>query len=38
MQDALRRGPYFEAIMRNHRGELAECSQSNLFLVKDGAA
>ena len=38
MQDALRRGPYFEAIMRNHRGELAECSQSNLFLVKGGAA
>ena len=36
MQEALRRGPYFEAIMRNHRGELAECSQSNLFLVKDG--
>ena len=22
--------------MRNHRGELAECSQSNFFLVKDG--
>jgi len=38
MQDALRRGPYFEAIMRNHRGELAECSQSNLFLVKGGSA
>ena len=36
MQEPLRRGPYFEAIMRNHRGELAECSQSNLFLVKDG--
>jgi len=36
MQDALRRGPYFEAIMRNYRGELSECSQSNLFLVKDG--
>ena len=36
MQEALRRGPFFEAIMRNFRGELAECSQSNLFLVKDG--
>ena len=36
MQEALRRGPYFEAILRNFRGELAECSQSNLFLVKDG--
>jgi len=36
MQEALRRGPFFEAIMRNARGELAECSQSNLFLVKDG--
>jgi branched-chain amino acid aminotransferase len=38
MQEALRRGPYFEAIMRNARGELAECSQSNLFLVKNGSA
>jgi branched-chain amino acid aminotransferase len=38
MQEALRRGPYFEAILRNYRGELAECSQSNLFLVRDGAA
>jgi branched-chain amino acid aminotransferase len=36
MQDALRRGA-FEAVMRNHRGELAECSQSNLFIVRDGA-
>jgi branched-chain amino acid aminotransferase len=24
--------------MRNHKGELAECTQSNLFIVKDGAA
>jgi branched-chain amino acid aminotransferase len=24
--------------MRNYRGELAECTQSNLFVVKDGAA
>ena len=38
MQEALRRGPYFEAILRNFRGELSECSQSNLFLIKDGAA
>jgi branched-chain amino acid aminotransferase len=37
MQDALRRGG-FEGIMRNHKGELAECTQSNLFIVKDGAA
>lgn len=27
----------FEAVMRNHRGELAECSTSNLFIVKDGS-
>jgi branched-chain amino acid aminotransferase len=38
MQEALRRGPFFEAILRNFRGELSECSQSNLFLVKDGTA
>jgi branched-chain amino acid aminotransferase len=24
--------------MRNYRGELAECTQSNLFVVKNGAA
>ena len=24
--------------MRNYRGELAECTQSNLFIVKNGAA
>jgi branched-chain amino acid aminotransferase len=36
MQEALRRGPFVEAILRNFRGELSECSQSNLFLVKDG--
>jgi branched-chain amino acid aminotransferase len=28
----------FEAIMRNYRGEISECSQSNLFVVKGGAA
>jgi branched-chain amino acid aminotransferase len=36
MQEALRRGGT-EAIMRNFRGELTECTQSNLFIVKDGA-
>ena len=35
MQEAIRRGGY-EAVMRNYRGELAECSQSNFFIVKDG--
>ena len=35
MQEAIRRG-CFEGIMRNHRGELAECATSNLFIVKDG--
>jgi branched-chain amino acid aminotransferase len=37
MQQALRRGA-FEGVMRNHRGELAELTQSNLFIVKNGAA
>ncbi len=37
MQEALRRGGS-EAIMRNYRGELTECTQSNFFIVKDGAA
>jgi len=37
MQEAFRRGGY-EGIMRNYRGELAECTQSNLFIVKHGAA
>lgn len=36
MQEANRRGAE-EALMRNYRGELSECSQSNLFLVRDGA-
>jgi branched-chain amino acid aminotransferase len=35
MQRALASGG-FEAVMRNHRGELAECSQSNLFVVSHG--
>jgi branched-chain amino acid aminotransferase len=37
MQEAYRRGAD-EALMLNQAGELAECSQSNFFLVKDGAA
>ncbi|MGE5246372.1 MAG: aminotransferase class IV [Betaproteobacteria bacterium] len=37
MQEAFRRGA-FEGIMRNYRGELSECTQSNLFVVKDGVA
>lgn len=37
MQDALRRGGS-EAVMRNYRGELTECTQSNLFIVKNGTA
>jgi branched-chain amino acid aminotransferase len=37
MQEAIRKGAE-EAVMCNYRGELAECSQSNLFIVRDGAA
>lgn len=37
MQEALRHGA-FEGVMRNTKGELAECTQSNLFIVKNGAA
>jgi branched-chain amino acid aminotransferase len=37
MQEAFRRGGY-EALMKNFRGEIAECSQSNFFLVRGGAA
>jgi branched-chain amino acid aminotransferase len=37
MQEAFRRGGY-EGIMRTYKGELAECTQSNFFIVKDGAA
>jgi branched-chain amino acid aminotransferase len=37
MQEAVRKGGY-EGVMRNYKGELAECTQSNLFIVKDGAA
>jgi branched-chain amino acid aminotransferase len=35
MQQAYKRGA-FEALMRNHRGELCECAQSNFFLVSNG--
>src|SRR5262249_58946454 len=37
MQEAFRRGAY-EGVMRNYREELAECTQSNLFIVKNGEA
>lgn len=37
MQEAIRRHA-FEAILHNYRGELAECSQSNLFVVHSGKA
>jgi branched-chain amino acid aminotransferase len=37
MQEAIRKGAE-EAVMRNYRGELAECSQSNLFIVRNGEA
>ena len=36
-QEAYRRGA-FEGIMRNYRGELAECTTANLFIVRDGVA
>jgi branched-chain amino acid aminotransferase len=35
-QEAFRRGA-FDAVMRNYRGEISECSISNLFVVKDGS-
>jgi branched-chain amino acid aminotransferase len=37
MQEALRSGA-FEGVMRNYRGELTECTTSNLFIVKNGVA
>ena len=37
MQEANRRGGE-EALMCNYRGELAECAQSNFFIVRDGVA
>ena len=36
VQEARSRGG-FEALMKNYRGELCECAQSNVFLVRDGA-
>ena len=36
MQEAIRAGGV-EAVMRNYRGEIAECSTANLFVVRDGA-
>jgi branched-chain amino acid aminotransferase len=36
MQEAVKRGA-FEGVMRNYRGELAECTTANLFVVKNGA-
>ena len=36
-QEAAARGG-FEGVMRNYRGELAECTTSNLFIVKNGVA
>jgi branched-chain amino acid aminotransferase len=37
MQEAVRRGA-FEGLMRNYRGEIAEFSTANVFVVMDGAA
>jgi branched-chain amino acid aminotransferase len=35
MQEATRRGA-FEGVMRNYRGEIAECTTANIFIVKNG--
>jgi branched-chain amino acid aminotransferase len=35
MQQACREGA-FEALMKNHRGQLCECAQSNIFFVRQG--
>jgi branched-chain amino acid aminotransferase len=37
MQEAYRHGA-FEGVMRNYQGELTECTTSNLFIVRGGAA
>src|SRR5882672_4509663 len=37
MQEALRSNA-FEGVMRNYRGELSECTTSNLFIVKNNVA
>ncbi|MBL8140527.1 MAG: aminotransferase class IV [Acidobacteria bacterium] len=36
MQEAIRKSSV-EALMKNYRGELVECCQSNFFVVRDGA-
>ena len=36
IQEAQKKGAA-EALMKNHRGELAECAMSNIFLVTNGA-
>jgi branched-chain amino acid aminotransferase len=35
MQEAMRKGGV-EGVFRNYKGELSECSQSNLFIVRNG--
>jgi branched-chain amino acid aminotransferase len=37
MQEAIRRGG-FEALMKNYKGEIVECSQSNFIVIKQGVA
>ena len=37
MQEALK-SKAFEGVMRNYRGELSECTTSNLFIVSNGVA
>jgi branched-chain amino acid aminotransferase len=37
MQEALQKGSE-EALLKNHLGEIAECSQSNVFIVRGGRA
>lgn len=37
MQEAIRAGAS-EAVMRNHQGEISECAQSNVFIIRDGVA
>jgi len=37
MQEALKQNSY-EALMRNYKGNLVECSQSNFFLVQNAVA
>jgi branched-chain amino acid aminotransferase len=36
-QEAFRRGA-FEGVMHNYRGEIAECTTSNIFIVKHGVS